>query len=101
MNSQKYKHKKQIQATESFKKTQVREKQAKFRVKTARLAHSASESLPLLCNTRPWTNTILTKRDGDNRCSDYALNAFFVYNNNDILLRTHGPYHRHKSTKSG
>jgi len=22
-------------------------------------------------------------------------------NNNDILLRTHGPYHRHKSTKSG
>jgi len=25
-----------------------------------------------------------------------------VYNNdNDILLRTHGPYHRHKSTKSG
>ena len=76
MNSQKYKHKKQIQATESFKKTQVREKQAKFRVKTARLAHSASESLPLLCNTRPWTNTILTKRDGDNRCSDYALNAF-------------------------
>jgi len=23
------------------------------------------------------------------------------YNNNDILLRTRGPYHRHKSTKSG
>jgi len=23
------------------------------------------------------------------------------YNNNDILLRTHGPYHRHKNTKSG
>jgi len=22
-------------------------------------------------------------------------------NNDDILLRTHGPYHRHKSTKSG
>jgi len=22
-------------------------------------------------------------------------------NNNNILLRTHGPYHRHKSTKSG
>ena len=22
-------------------------------------------------------------------------------NNNDILLRTHGPYHKHKSTKSG
>jgi len=21
--------------------------------------------------------------------------------NNDILLRTHGPYHRHKNTKSG
>ena len=24
----------------------------------------------------------------------------FYNNNNDILLRTHGPYHRHKSTKS-
>jgi len=22
-------------------------------------------------------------------------------NNNDILLRTHGPYHKHKNTKSG
>jgi len=25
----------------------------------------------------------------------------FNNNNNNILLRTHGPYHRHKSTKSG
>jgi len=24
----------------------------------------------------------------------------FYNNNNDILLRTHGPYHRHKNTKS-
>jgi len=24
-----------------------------------------------------------------------------IYNNNNILLRTHGPYHRHKSTISG
>jgi len=24
-----------------------------------------------------------------------------LYNNNDILLHTRGPYHRHKSTKSG
>jgi len=23
------------------------------------------------------------------------------FSTNDILLRTHGPYHRHKSTKSG
>jgi len=22
-------------------------------------------------------------------------------NDNDVLLRTHGPYHRHKNTKSG
>jgi len=27
-------------------------------------------------------------------------NSFFFNNNNDIVLRTHGPYHRHKSTKS-
>ena len=27
--------------------------------------------------------------------------VYSSYNNNDILLRTHGPYHRHKNTKSG
>jgi len=30
-----------------------------------------------------------------------TINFNPILNNNDILLRTHGPYHRHKNTKSG
>jgi len=31
----------------------------------------------------------------------HDFQAIYNNNNNNILLRTHGPYHRHKSTKSG
>jgi len=37
------------------------------------------------------------------QCATFSksINPRNINNNNDILLRTHGPYHRHKNTKSG
>jgi len=49
-----------------------------------------------LCQYRK-KSALLTSRDTDFQ----PLTRCVLNNSNDILLRSRGPYHRHKSTKSG
>jgi len=46
------------------------------------------------CAAKPVLNPLIKLQKGMVRIMTFS-------HNNDILLRTHGPYHRHKNTKSG
>jgi len=66
---------------------------------TKTLEHFAESSYTTQLRVQTLHNTrivLCRHTTGETFRKSYAM----YINNNDILLRTHGPYHRHKSTKS-